>query len=165
MDMPSGVQAVITTLAGTPVTLWTHTSTICRVLTADHHQQYQQGTGHSTLPASSWVLVPPSLPWSTHVSSAGRSAFIHHLYPHCTLSFKANIYFLSYFTCFTCKLQMTSNSVSITKANRNVTLNIPRETKFNLNYIFKFSSYRVVNTLLLRYKNKSHFFLRSTQNI
>lgn len=62
MDMPSGEPAAATTLAGTPVTLQMHTSAICRVLTADHQQQYQQGTGHSTIPASNWVLVSPSLP-------------------------------------------------------------------------------------------------------
>jgi hypothetical protein len=61
---------------------------------------------------ASCVLVSPPLPWSTQFSSAGRSAFIHqtvwqctvnlnrclHLHPHwTTLSFKANIHFLSYF--------------------------------------------------------------------
>ena len=60
----------------TPVTFCVHTSTICRVTKADHHQQYHQGTSHSTLPAS-WSLVSPTLPWYTHVSSAGRNAFIH----------------------------------------------------------------------------------------
>jgi hypothetical protein len=41
-----------------------------------HQQQQQQSTSLSTLVPSSWLLVCPSLPWSSHVSAVGRNIFL-----------------------------------------------------------------------------------------
>jgi len=43
-----------------------------------HNQQQQQrGINHSRFLLSSWLLVCPSLPWSTYVSSASWNVFIY----------------------------------------------------------------------------------------